>query len=239
MFDSCNAAAEQHLRNHEPLVRRIAQRIRSRTPDSVQLDDLVQVGMIAVAEAMSRFDERRGASFGTYASRRIEGAMLDSLRQDDRLPRSVRLRVRQLAAAVQQLEHRLGRSPRAQELADELGWSLADVHKCMADAGAGKLRDGDVPLEAAVDADEVASNECSVDDHHSDPVRSLQWQQRYRALESALEQLSERQRYVIEMIYDHGLSLADIGRTLGVSESRVSQVHAQVVGRLQQQLSAW
>ena len=233
------------LLEHRPLVRSIAGRMRSRLPANVEMDELVQAGMIGLNEAISRFEEGRGASFGTYAARRIEGAMLDTLRANDSLSRDVRSKLRQVQAASQGLEHRLGRTPRAKEVATELGWTLDAFYNCMLHAGAGPTRFPDEPLEGTWD--QVSAAEASAEEHtdggaldeHADPQRLAQRSQRQVALAEAFAQLDERERTVMEMIYDRELGLAEIGEALGVSASRISKMHEAIVGKLRLRLRNW
>lgn len=230
------------LTAHMPLVRKIAGRIGRRLPGNVDMDDLVQVGMIGLNEALSRFEQGPGSTFETYAARRIEGAMLDTLRADDMLPREARARLREVRAAVQALEHRLGRSPRAKEVANELNWPLEKFHRCMIDAGAGGVRAGEAEIERPEDAQhDTASGE---DGHlgtgdHADPSRALQQRQRHAVLSTAFDALEEAERFVMESIYDRDLALRDIGHTLGVSEARVSQINAAIIAKLKRRLQSW
>jgi RNA polymerase sigma factor for flagellar operon FliA len=228
------------LRTHGSLVRSIAHRIRARTPDNVEFDDLMQAGMIGLNEAVQRFDDRRSCGFGTYASRRIEGAMLDTLRADDRVSRQTRARLRQVKQAVQKLEHQLGRVPRAKEVADALGWTLSVFHALMAEGGAGQLRSlDDSPESAGDELDEDAVRGADQAAPTTDPLHSLQWRQRCEALVRAIAALEPRHRQVLELIYDADRSLADIGRELGVTESRICQIHSKAVQQLQRRLQAW
>ena len=247
-MDSASAAATRPcersavLLGHRPLVRRIASRLRHRMPAHVDADELEQAGMIGLHEAIARFEDNRGASFATYAARRIQGAMLDALRNCDELSRDTRSRLNLVRAAVQRLEHRLGRTPRAKEVSKELGWTLEAFHRCMADAGAGTVRHGDMALEPegadSAGSDEFGEPHTAVDEH-ADPLYLLQCRERHFALRAAFEALDPRDRFVMEMIYDRGLPLREIGQSLGVSESRVSQLHEAVVGKLRQQLREW
>jgi RNA polymerase sigma factor for flagellar operon FliA len=229
---------------HKPLVRRIAGKLRSRLPANVEMDELMQAGLIGLNEALTRFEEGRGSNFETYAARRIEGAMLDALRATDTLSRDARARLREVRTAVQKLEHRLGRSPRAKEVANELGWSLDKFHDCMVEAGAGAMRAGDVELEHAEDGF-FGSHGASDDeehvtvDEHADPLRALQQRQRHAALNAAFDALEEVERFVMESIYDRDMGLREIGETLGVSESRVSQMSAEIVAKLRKRLREW
>jgi RNA polymerase sigma factor for flagellar operon FliA len=233
----CQRSAD--LVPYKPLVRQIAARLRARLPANVGLDDLLQAGLIGLNEALSRFEEGRGSTFETYAARRIEGAMLDALRANDTLPREARARLRAVQGAVQRLEHRLGRAPRAKEVANELDWPLEKFHRAMVDAGAAGVRAGDADLELleetgwdALEADERQT----MADEHVDPQRAVQQRQRHAALNAAFDALDEIERFVMESIYDNDMGLRDIGQALGVSESRVSQMSAEIVAKLRRRL---
>ncbi|HEY0857793.1 MAG TPA: FliA/WhiG family RNA polymerase sigma factor [Albitalea sp.] len=225
----------------KPLVRQIARRIRSRLPPNVGMDELEQAGLMGLNQALSRFEEGRGSSFETYAARRIEGSMLDALRDMDTLSRDARARLREVRAAVQRLEHQLGRAPRAKEVANALGWSLDAFHRCMVDAGAGGVRGGEEDLENIEDDSAIwaAPDEHAVIDEHADPLLALQQRQRHAALNAAFDALEEAERFVMESIYKHGLTLRDIGETLGVSESRVSRMTTEIVAKLRIRLRDW
>ena len=237
----CQRSAD--LLAHKPLVRQIAGRLRARLSSNVGIDELEQAGLIGLNEALARFEEGRGSSFEAYAARRIEGAMLDSLRANDTLPRSVRARLREIGVAVQRLEHRLGRVPRAKEVANELDWSLQRFHDAMVDAGLGAVRSGDAELDAAeetaftaLDDDEEAQARV---DERGDPLLTLQQRQRHAALNTAFDALEEVERFVMEAIYDRDMGLREIGEVLGVSEGRVSQMSAEIVAKLRRRLREW
>lgn len=236
----CQRSAD--LLAHRALVKRIARRIRARLPPSVGMDELEQAGLMGLNEALTRFEQGRGSSFESYAARRIEGAMLDALRATDTLSRDARARLRDVRDAVQRLEHRLGRAPRAKEVANELGWTLEKFHACMIEAGAGAVRAGDADLENIDDDSAIWSSggeeEMAIDEH-ADPLRMLQQRQRQAALNAAFDALEEAERYVLEGIYKHGITLRDIGETLGVSESRVSRMASEIVQKLRIRLRDW
>jgi RNA polymerase sigma factor for flagellar operon FliA len=239
-LSACDRSAK--LREHQALVRRIASRLRARVPANVEMDDLVQAGLIGLNEAMSRFEDNRGATFHTYASRRIEGAMLDALRLSDTLSREARARQREVRDAVQRLEHRLGRAPRAREVSTELGWTLTEFHRSMAEVGAGALRYGDEDLQQIEEesALELAARERDVPlGEGSDPLSALQLRQRVSALSKAFEALEPREQAIMEMIYDRELGLEAIGAQLGVSASRVSQLHEATVAKLRRRMRDW
>jgi RNA polymerase sigma factor for flagellar operon FliA len=224
------------------LVRRIADRMRQRVPPSFGMDELMQAGLIGLNEAFANYDETLGASFETYASRRIHGAMLDALRAVDTLPREARFRVRAVRGAVHKLEHRLGRAPRAKEVSNELGWSLDEFHRTMVEAGAGGARAGDEVLEYEQD-DSVPLITTYETLHgtpeHADPVHGLQQRQRHEALSRAFDALEERERYVLQAIYEGETNLREIGRAIGVSAARVSQMNEQIVTKLRRRLRDW
>jgi RNA polymerase sigma factor for flagellar operon FliA len=238
--EPCQRSAD--LAAHRPLVKQIARRILQRLPPNVGMDELEQAGLLGLNQALSRFEEGRGSSFETYAARRIEGSMLDALRDMDTLSRDTRSRLREVRVAVQRLEHLLGRPPRAKEVANELDWTLEKFHECMVDAGAGSVRTGDEELENHEDDSAIWSGddaEHAAIDEHADPLHSLQQRQRHAALNAAFDALEEAERYVMESIYKHGMTLRDIGETLGVSESRVSRMASEIVAKLRIRLRDW
>lgn len=223
------------LLQHRPLVTRLARRMRFRLPANVLLDDLVQAGMLGLDKALTGFEEERGVSFDTYASRRIQGAMLDELRSTDEMSREVRSRMRKIRSATLQLEKSLQRPPRAMEIANQLGLSLRVVHDTMVLAGAPSMRFGDGDLE-------TAENEASMDDgtlsedfvvaKQADPSMSLQRQQEYEAVNKSFLKLSTTQQSLLQGIYQHDRSQQDIAVELGVTPSRVSQLHSETVEKL-------
>jgi len=224
---------------HMPLVKKIAGRLARRMPANVDRDDLVQVGMIGLHHALTHFAQEASSTFESYAARRIEGAMLDSLRSDDMLSRDARARVREVRATVSRLEHRLGRAPRAKEIANELDWPLEKFHACMVEAGAGGKRSADTELERMEDPPyygTAGDDDHVVTEHFADPVRALQQRQRHAILTAAFDALEAVERYVMESIYDQNLTLRTIGDELGVSEARVSQIHSEVVAKLKRRL---
>jgi len=232
----------KQLMAHRTLVRRIASRMLARLPSNVTMDELEQAGLIGLNEAFARFDQGRGASFETYAARRIEGAMLDALRATDTLSRDSRSKLRQVQQAVQRLEHRLQRPPRAKEVANELGWTLQKFHDLMVEAGAGGKRQDDEDLEANEEQFAVwaafGDEEALVDDH-ADPLQGLQARQRHEALNAAFDALEERERYVMEQLYQRDASMSEVAQSLGLSTARVSQLNNEIVAKLRRRLRDW
>ena len=236
----CQRSAD--LVPYKPLVRQIAARLRARLPANVGLDELMQAGLIGLNEALSRFEEGKGSTFETYAARRIEGAMLDALRANDTLPREARARLREVHGAVQRLEHRLGRTPRAKEVANELGWSLQRFHDLMVEAGASGKRNEDEDLEAHEEQFAVWAaygDEGHEIDEHADPLRGLQARQRHEALHAAFDALEERERFVMEQLYQREASMSEVAETLGLSTARISQINNEVVAKLKRRLRDW
>jgi RNA polymerase sigma factor FliA len=215
-----------------PLVKRIAHHMMAKLPACVQVDDLIQAGMIGLLDAMNRYEGSGGAQFETYAAQRIRGAILDELRRADWLPRSLRKKVRRIEAAVSALEQRLGYSPTEQELANELNMSLAEYHETLQDAWGGQL----IHYEDFQSGDD----EHFLDQRYSDPQNDA-WEAlldenlRATLIKKAIEELPPREKLVMGMHYEEELNLREIGEVLGVSESRVCQLHTQAIVRLRSQ----
>jgi RNA polymerase sigma factor FliA len=237
---TCERSAQ--LVAYRALVRRIAARMRLRLPANVTMEELEQAGLIGLNEAFSRFEEGHGASFETYAARRIEGAMLDALRATDTLSRDTRSRLRQVRTAVQRLEHRLHRTPRAKEVANELGWTLQKFHDLMVEAGAGGARTQDEELEQGEEAFATWAaygDEDAQVDELADPLRGLQARQRHEALNAAFDALEERERFVMEQLYQRDASMSEVAESLGLSTARVSQINNEVMAKLKRRLRDW
>lgn len=219
------------------MVRRLAQRLMARLPANVEFDDLLQAGMIGLADALSRSETSEGPQFEAFAMQRINGAMLDELRAGDWVSRDTRRQQRNAGAVVQRLEQRLGRAPQSSEVAEELGVPLADYQALRA-----ALRESQFVSLEDVLGDEDSDGDAlerHVADPDADPVRHLNEYRRRQALVRAIEELPERERQALSMYYEHDMSLRDIGAVLGVTESRVCHLHAQAVRRLRIKLRDW
>ncbi|WP_179673553.1 RNA polymerase sigma factor FliA [Duganella sp. 1224] len=221
------------LTEHMPLVKRLAHHMKAKLPPSVEVDDLVQAGMIGLLDAISRYEETHGAQFETYAVLRIRGAMLDELRNSDWLPRSLRQNMRKVEAAMATLQQRLGRPPSESEVAKSLKLSLADYQEMLGDSGGHQL----VYYEDFHDDD---GNDSFLDryasDEEADPLRSLLDGDFRQAVIDAIDALPEREKMLMGLYYEEELNLKEIGAVMGVSESRVSQLHTQAVARLRASL---
>jgi len=219
------------VEKHAPLVKRIACHLINRLPASVQLEDLVQAGMIGLLEASRNYDEGQGASFETYAGIRIRGAMLDEIRKNDWAPRSVHRKARMVAEAVRNIEHANGRDARDTEIADMLEISLEDYYKILQDNSYHKvLSVEDMGLGEESLLDNISDNAPGILD-------GLQKDDMQRIIAEAVASLPERERLVMALYYDEELNLREIGAVMGVSESRVSQIHSQAVIRLQARMA--
>jgi RNA polymerase sigma factor for flagellar operon FliA len=219
---------QQHLEKFAPLVKRIAHHMMSRLPGSVEADDLVQVGMIGLMDALNRYEEMPGAQFETYAQQRIRGAMLDELRQLDWLPRGARKNMRQIEAAVNALQQRLGRSPTEKEIAGELRVSIEGYHQMLLDARGAQL----VHYEDFTDSDDDDFLERNCAATGADPLASLLDGDLRHALIGAIDGLPEREKTLMGLYYEQEMNFKEIGAILGVSESRICQIHSQAIARL-------
>ncbi len=232
---------DQLIGQYAPLVRRVALQLISRLPASVELDDLMQAGMMGLLDAVRRYQQTADAQFETYATARVRGAMLDELRSQDWLPRSVRSKARAIEQAIHQLNHRLLRTPSEQEIADELALPLDDYQKLLEDArgvqvvhyedlskgfGESGERSGEQGLSGAGQAD------------WSDPLSHLMSSGLRNALVAAIQDLPEREKLLLSLQFEQDLNQKEIGAVMGVTEGRVSQLRSQAVARIRASLSA-
>ncbi len=223
---------EQCLRDHAHLVKRIAHQLMTRLPYSVQIDDLIQAGMMGLLDAASRYNEFHGAQFETYATQRIRGAMLDELRAADWLPRSLRRNMRRIEGAISRLQQTLGRAPTETEIAKDLEVSLVTYQQMLQEARGAQL----IYYEDFHGEDDEDFFERFEFGSDADPLSLLQ-DERFKAeLVKAIDGLPERERMLMGMIYEQEMNLREIGEVMGVSESRISQLHSQAVARLRSRI---
>lgn len=219
---------------HVDLVRRIAYRLVARMPAGVDVEDLIQAGVVGLLCAARQFSPNRGASFRSYAGIRIRGAMLDEARRADWAPRSVRRGLRELRQATTRIERERGGEARPAEVAGALGLSLGDYHRLVNDAAACRT----VSLEQGGVAAE--SGPLEVADEGSDaPDAQLERHRLVAAVAHAIDDLPDRLRLVISLYYDEEMNLREIGRTLSVTESRACQLHAQARQEVRARLTGW
>jgi RNA polymerase sigma factor for flagellar operon FliA len=221
------------LRQYVPLVRRLAHHMIAKLPPSVEVDDLIQVGMMGLAEALTRFEATQGVQFETFATQRIRGAMLDELRENDWMSRGSRKSQKEIEHAVHRLEHRLGRSPVESEIAAELKMSLVDYQSLL-----GKVRGTQlIYLEDMVGGED---NDHFLDRHvgdsEADPENRLGDARMRQALVDSIKSLPEREQFIMSMYYEQDMNLKEIAAVLGVTESRVCQLHSQSIARLRSKM---
>ncbi len=220
---------EHMIRQYVPLVRRLAHHMIAKLPPNIELDDLIQVGMIGLSEALTRYEVTQGVQFETFATQRIRGAMIDELRESDWMSRGSRKSQKDIERAVQRVEQRVGRSPKESEIAEELGMTLSDYQDLL-----GKVRGTQlVYLEDMTGGDD---DDGFLDRHTADadgdPMEQLRDSRLRAALVQAIKSLPEREQYVMSMYYEKDLNLKEIAVVLGITESRVCQLHSQSVARL-------
>ena len=218
---------------HASLVKRIAYHLMSRLPPSVQADDLIQAGMIGLLEASRNYDATQGASFQTYAGIRIRGAMLDEIRKSDWAPRSLHRKVRQVAGIIREIESTQSRDARDSEVAEKMGISLDGYHQILQDASGHKI----FSIEELVAGTESVTE--GLTDKIAGPRDELEVHQFKQALADAVGGLPEREQLVMSLYYDEELNLREIGKILGVTESRVCQIHGKALTRLKSRLPEW
>lgn len=229
------SADDDVIRQYLPLVKRIAYHMMARLPASVEVDDLIQVGLIGLMDAVDRFDGNQGAQFESYATQRIRGAMLDDLRDADWLPRHIRQKSRAIESAINKVAQRNGRSPTELEISAEMGISLAEYQGMLSDVKGNQL------LYYEDFSDEESSDflERYMVDDLSDPLSLLEDEGFRKGLIQAIEDLPEREHNLMGMYYEQDMNLKEIGAVMGVSESRICQLHSQAVARLRSRMKPW
>ncbi|QTN30277.1 RNA polymerase sigma factor FliA [Rhodoferax sp. AJA081-3] len=218
------------IKQYQPLVRRLAHYMMAKLPASVEVDDLIQVGLIGLADALSRYESAQGVQFETFATQRIRGAMLDELRGNDWMSRGSRKSQKEIETTMRRLEHRLGRSPIESEIASEMGMSLVDYQSLL-----GKVRG--TQLVYLEDMSRNGEEDDSFLDRHvadseADPMNMLRDHRLRESLVAAIKSLPEREQYIMSMYYEQDMNLKEIAAVLDVTESRICQLHSQSIARL-------
>ncbi len=224
------------IKQYQPLVRRLAHHMMAKLPPSVEVDDLIQVGLIGLADALTRFEATQGVQFETFATQRIRGAMLDELRENDWMSRGSRKSQKEIEVAIRKVEHKMGRTPMESEIAAELGMSLTDYQSLL-----GKVRGTQLMyLEdmSGRNEDDDTYLDRHVADPASDPLNMLRDQKLREALVAAIKLLPEREQYIMSMYYEQDMNLKEIAAVLEVTESRVCQLHSQSIARLRAKMRA-
>ena len=218
------------IKQYQPLVRKLAHHMMAKLPPSVEVDDLIQVGLIGLSDALSRYEPSQGVQFETFATQRIRGAMLDELRGSDWMSRSSRKGQKDIEVAMRRLEHALGRAPLESEIAAEMGLPLAEYQSLLSKVRGTQL----VYLEDMHRADEDDDSylDRHVADSSADPLNVLRDQRLRESLVAAIKALPEREQYIMSMYYEQDMNLKEIAAVLDVTESRICQLHSQSIARL-------
>ncbi|MBT9493385.1 MAG: RNA polymerase sigma factor FliA [Paucibacter sp.] len=224
------------IRQYSPLVRRLAHQMIAKLPANIEIDDLIQVGLIGLTDALSRFDIGQGVQFETFATQRIRGAMLDELRGGDWMSRGSRRQQREIEGAVRKLEQQLGRAPLESEIAVEMGVPLEEYQDLL-----GKVRGTQLVYLEDMSGDEGDEDflDRHVADNSNNPLLKLQDHRMREALVAAIKNLPEREQFMMSMYYEHDMNLKEIAVVLKVTESRVCQLHSQAIARLRVKLRDW
>jgi RNA polymerase sigma factor for flagellar operon FliA len=225
-----------YVRQYTPLVRRIAHQMIAKLPANVELDDMIQAGMMGLMDAICRFEESQGTQFEVYASQRVRGAMLDELRANDWLPRSARRSQRDIENAIHRLEGSLKRAPFESEIAEEIGLPIAEYREMLNDARGSQLVYLD-DLGGFDDDDDYLERHFAVSS--GEPCELLRDKRFRHALVDAIGELPEREKLLMSLYYEQDLTLREIGAIMGITESRVCQLHSQAVARLRSKLKNW
>jgi RNA polymerase sigma factor for flagellar operon FliA len=219
---------------HVGLVRSLASRLGRRLPAQVEVSELVSVGVLGLIDAASRYQPSLGVPFDAFARRRIQGAMLDALRQLDWVPRSIRKLQRSVESAMTRLRHTLGREPSSEEIAADLGLTPSDY-----EAALEELRSADLAAIRQANGEDGASWLEIAIEPEAGPYVQLERRDLRARLAQAIAQLPARERQILALSYEQDLTLAEIGEVIGVSESRISQLRTQAIARLRSLLQVW
>lgn len=228
-YDEREILVEEHM----DLVRRIAHHLIGRLPATVQIEDLMQAGAMGLLEASRQYDEGRGASFETYAGIRIRGAMLDEVRRSDWGPRSSHRNMREISAAIHQVETRTGRGASAAEVAKEIGIDLDSYHERLRKSTESRVFSFEDLFGSDSDGGDAFAGDSENPEDEYEHLRLA------HAISDAIHNLPERERTVLALYYDEELNLREIGEVIGVTESRVCQIHGQALMRLRSRLTNW
>src|SRR5437764_7492547 len=235
--DGSQAARDQLIVHYSPLVKYVASRVATGLPATVEQADLVSYGMFGLIDALEKFDLARKIKFETYAIPRIRGAIIDELRSLDWVPRSVRFKAREVEKAYSELEAKLKRAPSDAEIAGHLEVSMQELHDIVTQISFVTVTALEEVVSAGPDRGESMSLlDTLADLAAADPSAGLEGNETRLMLSSAINSLSEREKIVITLYYFEGLTLAEIGDVLGVTESRVCQIHTKAVGQLRNNL---
>jgi RNA polymerase sigma factor FliA len=226
---------EKIVLEHTPLIRYIVNRIAVRLPSHIDLDDLHNTGVIGLMDAIEKYDPDKNCKFKTYAEFRIKGAILDQLRSLDWVPRSIRQKSRRLEQACAEVEQRLGRAATESEIAESLGIPLDELHFLLDQVRGISMVNLD-ELRAGADSDTAAFGDIFEDVKAENPFMSLKTREMRQVVADCIASIPEKERLVISLYYYEDLNMKEIGNILGITESRVCQIHTKAVSRLRAKL---
>ena len=227
-----NLDEKDQIVRHASLVKRIAYHLLNRLPPTVQIDDLIQAGMVGLLEAASNFDAEMGASFETFAGIRIRGSMIDEIRRSDWTPRSVHRKFRSVSEAIRKIENETGEDAKDADVALALGISLGEYHQILIDSSSARIYSIDTLEENTPDASLPSSSE-------STPEEAFSQAEYQKQLAESIRQLPEKEQLVMSLYYDDELNFREIGEILDVTESRICQLHGQALLRVKARMSDW
>jgi RNA polymerase sigma factor for flagellar operon FliA len=234
------ASREEIILKYAPLVKYVAGRVAIGLPSNVEFDDLVSYGVFGLMDAIEKFDPARGIKFETYAIARIRGAILDGLRSNDWVPRSVRQKAKELEKICVMLENRLGRSATDQEISEAMNLNLNDFYDLLSEVSCTTLSSLDeLWMVNSNEEDSVRVLDLVRNDESEDPLQHVEIEEIKTTLAATIDYLPERERMVIALYYYEGLTLKEIGEIMEISESRVSQIHTKAIFRLRGRLNRW
>lgn len=244
LWEGFKATGDQHLRerlilHYSPLVKYVAGRVGVGLPPNVEQGDLVSYGIFGLIDAIEKFDLDRAIKFETYAINRIRGAIIDELRSIDWIPRSVRSKARDVERAYQALEAKLQRTPTEPEVAEQMGVSLEDLHAIFNQVSFVNVVALDELMNSGADRGDKGTLGDTLEDKNApDPMGAFESEETKVILAQAIQGLPEREKIVVTLYYYEGLTLAEIGQVLGVTESRICQMHTKAVLQLRARLAA-
>lgn len=226
-----NLTESDQIIRHASLVKRIAYHLLNRLPPTVQVDDLIQAGMVGLLEAAGNFNATRGASFETFAGIRIRGAMIDEIRRSDWAPRSVHRKFREVTEAIRKIEHETGENAQDADVAGLLGISLSEYHQILLDSSAATIH--------SIEALEENNDNLQPRSSESTPEQNLGSEEYQHGLAQAIKSLPQKENLVMSLYYDDELNFREIGEVLEVTESRICQLHGQALIRIKTKMSDW
>lgn len=226
-----NLAEPDQIVRHASLVKRIAYHLLNRLPPTVQVDDLIQAGMIGLLEAAGNFNAAMGASFETFAGIRIRGAMIDEIRRSDWAPRSVHRKFREVSEAIRKIENETGENPKDADVAELLGISLSEYHQILIDSSASTIH--------SIEALEENQESLQPSSSENTPEQNFGSEEYQQKLAQTIKTLPKKEQLVMSLYYDDEFNFREIGEVLDVTESRICQLHGQALMRIKSKMSDW